>query len=135
MKTHIVDSLGDLEDPEQSQRPQHRKSERAGHLHQVRVQHLKDTGDDDDAVEAVERRLEVDPRPQRVHPDDHLGEKQTEEHELGVICNKRTTLTGGIANTFDVAFLYRRFAVPAKKLIMCTICFVRRQICPAIRRW
>ena len=35
---------------------------------------------DDDAVEPVERRLKVDPRPERVHAHNHLGQKQTQEN-------------------------------------------------------
>ena len=49
---------------------------------------VKDVHQDDDAVEPVERGLEVDPGSEGVHPDHHLRQEEAEKDKLGVIWNK-----------------------------------------------
>ena len=78
-------SLRDLEDPEQSESPEDGEAERTRIVNKVCPADLEHAGQDHDAVEAVEGRLEVDPRAERVHPDDHLRNEQAEEHKLCVI--------------------------------------------------
>lgn len=49
---------------------------------------FEDTAGNDEAVEPVERRLEVDPRSQGPHAEQHLENEETQEHEFGSICKK-----------------------------------------------
>jgi hypothetical protein len=46
---------------------------------------FEDTAGNDEAVEPVERRLEVDPRSQSPHAEQHLENEETQEHEFGSI--------------------------------------------------
>ena len=80
--------LGDFKDPEQSKGSEDGEAEGAGHLDEVRPANLEDRGQDHDAVEPVETGFEVDPRPQGVHPNDHLRDEEPEKDEFGVVCKK-----------------------------------------------
>ncbi len=82
--------LCDFEDPEQPQRAEDGEAEAARQRHHVGPHHLEHGGHDHDAVEPVERRLEVDPGAEGVHAHDHLRDEQTQEHELGVVCNNKS---------------------------------------------
>ncbi len=75
--------LGDFEDPEQTQGTENGEAERAGL--ELAPNDLEDGPGYDDAVEPVEGRLEVDPRPECVHLDQHLADEQAEERVLRVI--------------------------------------------------
>lgn len=73
----------DFEDSEQSESPEDREAERARFRLEVSPDDLEDGAGDDEAVEAVEARLEVDPRPHGPHPEEHLEDEETQEHEFG----------------------------------------------------
>lgn len=83
--------LGNFEDTKKSQSSEHRETERAGF--ESRPDDLENRATDDDAIEPIERRLEVDPRPEGVHLDEHLRHKQTEEGKLGIICHHDSLVT------------------------------------------
>lgn len=79
-------SLGDFEDPKKSQGAENRKSERS--RFERRPNDFKYGTADHDAVEPIERRLEVDPWPQRVHFDQHFGHEQTQKGEFRIVCRE-----------------------------------------------
>ena len=80
--------LGDFEDSEQSERSENREAKRA--RLERRPDNFENRAADDDAIEAVERRLKVDPRAQCVHFDEHLRHEQTQEGKFSVICRQTT---------------------------------------------
>lgn len=78
-------ALGHFEYSEDPQSPEDGQAERAGAVDEVLPTDLEDGSKYYDAVEAIERGLEVDTRTQGVHPDDHFTYEQPEEDKLGVI--------------------------------------------------
>ena len=73
----------EFEDPEKPESPQDIETERARFRLEVSPDDLEDGARDDEAVEAVETRLEVDPRTHGPHPQEHLEDEETQEHKLG----------------------------------------------------
>ena len=84
MKPSSAILLGDFEYSKQAEGAQHWEAERWRRLH-CRPDDLEDGARDDHAVEPVEGRLEVDPRAERVHLDQHFRDEQPEEHEFCVV--------------------------------------------------
>ena len=80
---------GDLEDPEQPERPEDGQAEGARLGLEVRPDLLEGGEGDDEGVEAVEGGLHVDADAQRPHPQQHLEDEQPEEHEFGSVCGGR----------------------------------------------
>lgn len=75
-----------FEYPQQPQRSQHGQTERTAF--DGRPHDLEYGAHDDDAIETVERRIEVYPYAERVHFDEHFGHEQHEEHVLRIDCDR-----------------------------------------------
>lgn len=76
-----------FEYPQQPQRPEHGQTE--GTTFDRRPDDLENGTHDDDAVETVERRVEVYPDTERVHLDEHFGHEQHEKHVFRINCTRR----------------------------------------------
>ena len=73
-----INLLGNLEDPEEPERPEAGQPEGAGPRLEVHIEHLEDGAENDAAVEFVESRVEV-VWSEGVHTDHHLEDEAAEE--------------------------------------------------------
>jgi len=83
-----IHSHCDFEDSQQPQRSEDGEAEGARLGLQVGPDDLEDAAGDDQAVEAVKGGLEVDPRPQGPHSQQHFEDEQAQEDVLGGICRR-----------------------------------------------
>lgn len=84
---HLIEnevSLGDFKDPKQSEGPEAGEADGAL-LEYLDEDELEDGAGDDNGVELVEGRLEVDPGGEGEHPGQHLDDERRQEGELAVI--------------------------------------------------
>ena len=95
---------GDLEDPEQPERPEDGQAEGAGLGLEVRPDLLEGGEGDDEGVEAVEGGLHVDADAQRPHPQQHLEDEQPEEHEFGSVCGGRREIRASFRGLISSSF-------------------------------
>lgn len=91
-----VNSLRNFENPQQSNATKYRNSERR-HNTRVKQDHLTDTADHHEAVEAVEERHEVALETQAIHLEEHLHCEQCDKEHVGVLCREQK----GILRLFD----------------------------------
>ena len=84
----LVEHLhSNLEDPQQPQGSQNGKAKRSGLGIEVGQDHFEHAARNDEAIEPVEGRLEVNPGPQGPHPQEHFKNEEPKEEELCHICN------------------------------------------------
>jgi hypothetical protein len=88
---------------EQPECAQHRQPKRSGLGLEVRPHDLEDGGEDDEAVEPVEGRHEVDPEAESPHAQKHLKDEEAEKDKLHNVWRKRRALLGAVF-TCDFAY-------------------------------
>ena len=79
----------DFEYSEQPESPEDGQPKRSSLWLEVCPDHLKYAARDDEAIEAIEGRLEVNPGTQGPHPQEHFKNEQTQEHVLGNVCKQK----------------------------------------------
>lgn len=92
--------LCDLQDPQQSDAPEHREAQR-GHGSSREDDHLQDSAQHHEEVKAVEQGHEVRSEAQRVHLDEHFNNEEHQQHTTGHVCSGKGR-KDGTGNKVDI---------------------------------
>ena len=80
--------LCNFEYSEQSQSPEGREAKTSRAFMEVDPEHFEDGASDNNGVETVEGRVEESHRTEGIHPNQHLKDECTQEHEFHINCNQ-----------------------------------------------